>query len=70
MSKLQTLLEQEGLESDEFLEEYALEACVPGICMNSGCDATYEYEPDQSEGWCEVCETNSVKSGLVLIGVI
>jgi hypothetical protein len=52
----------------DFLEEYGMDAVVPGICTQ--CGATYEYEPDQDAGWCEICSTNSVKSGLVLMGII
>lgn len=70
MSKLADLLDLEAMSEEDFLMAYTLESVVPGICMNKDCDATYEYEPDQTKGWCEVCETNSVKSGLVLIGVI
>jgi hypothetical protein len=38
--------------------------------MNAGCDYTAEMEPDQDRGWCEVCNTNSMKSALVLAGII
>jgi hypothetical protein len=38
--------------------------------MNAGCDYSAEMEPDQSSGWCEVCSTNSLKSVLVLAGII
>jgi hypothetical protein len=69
-TKLKTLLEIEGLTLEDFLEQYALESCVPAICMNKNCDAVYEYEPDQDRGYCEECETNSVKSGLILLGII
>ena len=68
--KLEALLEDQGMSSDEFLQEFALESIVPGICMNPDCDATYDYEPDQNRGWCDECETNTVRSGLLLLGVI
>jgi hypothetical protein len=69
--KLLFLIECSGLDSQEdFLEAFALESVVPGVCMNKDCGATYEYEPDQNRGWCEVCGTNSVVSGLILIGII
>lgn len=70
MGTLKDLLEAEGMTRSEFLEEYALESCVPGICTNSGCDCIEHYEPDQTEGWCDCCETNTIKSGLVMMGVI
>lgn len=70
-SKLLKLVEMEGYEElDEFLEEFSLAAVVPGICTNPDCDYTEYVEPDCTEGWCEECETQTVKSGLILAGVI
>jgi hypothetical protein len=54
---------------DELLETWGDDDRVPGICMNPGCDYTTEYEPYQREGWCGVCETQSVKSLLILLGI-
>ncbi len=71
MSKLNDLLESEGFEDIiEFAETYVLESIVPGICINPSCSDVYEYEPDQNEGWCESCNSNTVKSGLILAGLI
>jgi hypothetical protein len=50
----------------QFIEDYCLDSTVPGICMNAGCNYTDEVEPDQLEGWCEVCDSNTVKSLLLL----
>jgi hypothetical protein len=69
-SKLDTLAETCGLSVTSFIEEYALEGVVPGICMNPHCNFTADYEPDQREGWCEECETGSVRSGISLAGLI
>jgi hypothetical protein len=69
-SKLDLLAEICALTVCEFIEEYALEDVVPGICMNPDCDFTADYEPDQREGWCEECHTGSVRSGLILAGII
>jgi hypothetical protein len=69
-SKLDSLAESCGLSVASFIEEYALEDVVPGICMNPHCDFTAEYEPDQREGWCEECRTPSVRSGISLAGLI
>ena len=52
------------------LEAEGFDSVVPAICMNDDCDYTTGMEPDQTEGWCEVCETNTVMSCLVLAGVI
>jgi len=69
--KLETLAESEGYSSvDEMLESRGLDSTVPAICMNAGCDYTTDMEPDQSEGYCGSCNTNTVKSCLVLAGVI
>lgn len=71
MSKLEKLAEIEGFEtSEDMLEEVGYESVVPGICVNPECDYTDEVEPDQEEGFCEECKTNTVKSCLVLAGVI
>jgi hypothetical protein len=68
-SKLATLVENEGYDSaEEFLEARGLDNVVPGICMNEGCDYCCDYEPDQDAGWCEFCDTQTVKSGLMLAG--
>jgi hypothetical protein len=68
--KLAHLADAYGSTVEELLEEWGHDSVVPGICMNPGCDYTAEYEPDQREGWCDVCGTQSVKSLLVLQGVI
>lgn len=70
MTKFENLLEIEGLDEDAFLEQAIADSVVPGICMNHGCNYTREVEPDQSRGFCEECQTQTVKSGLVLRGII
>ena len=52
------------------IDEYALEDAVPGICMNPGCGYTTGCAADLRGGWCEKCGTPSVKSGIVLAGII
>ena len=69
-TKLDLLAREWGMKTNEFVEEYALDDVVPGICMNPGCDYTTDVEPDQREGWCEACETRSVRSAIVLAGLI
>ena len=71
MSKLTELAEIEGFPTvDDMLEGAVLDSICPAICMNKGCNFTADYEPDQREGWCEECGTNSVKSALVLAQLI
>lgn len=69
-SKLEALAEMLEMSADELLEGAAFDSVVPGICTNDGCDFTGEYEPDQDAGWCQVCDTGTVTSALILAGVI
>lgn len=70
MTKLQQLADSEGLTITELMVfSMVCEICM-GICMNKDCDYTTEVEPDQSKGFCEECETNTVKSALILAGLI
>ena len=70
-NKLLTLAEDFGFESvEEMLEAYITDSVAPGICKNDWCDYSCECEPDCTEGWCEICETNSVVSCFVLEGII
>lgn len=69
--KLQTLAEYEGFEDViEFLEVNAMDSVIPAICDNADCDAVAEMEPDQDRGFCDECGTQTMKSALVLAGVI
>lgn len=68
--KLVTLSDDWGYEDPlDMIESIGLLA-APAICMNLGCDYTTDTEPDQTRGWCECCNSNSVKSALVLAGYI
>ena len=70
-SKLETLADVEGFASIEgFLSRAAADVICPGICTNKSCSYTCDVEPDQDAGWCEFCDANTVKSALVLAGVI
>jgi len=69
-TKLQTLLDEYGMDELEMMENAMMDNTCPAICMNPGCDAIYDYEPDQDSGWCDECHTNSVKSGMLLMGGI
>ena len=70
-AKLAKLAEIEGY-ADWFdmVESYATDSVAPGICMNADCDYTVIVEPDCHDGYCENCQTNSVKSCLILGGFI
>ena len=74
-SKLETLMDIEGYsDTMEFLEEecmgMGMRAGVPAICMNDGCDYATDMEPDQDRGWCDECQDNTMKSALILAGII
>ena len=72
--KLAKLVELEGFESEtKLFEAAATDSVCPAICVNPdnpACDYTAEMEPDQAQGWCEVCERETVVSALVLGGLI
>jgi len=55
---------------EEMLCDAAFDDVVPGICKNAECSYTTGTEPDATANWCEICNTNSVVSCLVLAGVI
>ena len=71
MTKLQKLMEIEGYtDLTAFLAACVTDSVNPAICCNPDCEFTCEMEPDQDRGWCEECSTNTMKSALVLAGVI
>ncbi|TRD15770.1 hypothetical protein [Palleronia caenipelagi] len=68
---LETLASTEGhATAYELLEATVCDSVSPAICTNPGCGYTTDMEPDQDQGWCEHCATNTVKSALVLAGMI
>ena len=70
-AKLDQLVESEGFDSlDDLIAATVSDSVSPAICLNEGCDYTAEMEPDQREGWCEACGTNTVASALILAGII
>jgi hypothetical protein len=70
-AKLRDLAEEWGCSSpEELLRRYAISETVPGICTNPSCSFAAEYEPDQREGFCEECETQTVASAFVLAELI
>ena len=69
--KLQTLMDIEDFEDSlDFLEHCQSDSVVPGICCNRNCDYSTGVEPDCISGYCEECKTQTVKSALVLAGII
>jgi hypothetical protein len=72
--KLPILAKIEGFDSVmDLLEACAHDSVVPGICKypdNPDCNYSTGVEPDQRQGWCEECGKGTVKSALVLAGLI
>ena len=57
-----------GSSAMELAQVYIYDSCVPAICTE--CGSTYEYEPDCSEGYCEECESKTVQSLFILLGIM
>jgi hypothetical protein len=75
MSKLKDLAAIEGYKSvndmlTQELNPFKSYPGTPGICINPDCNNTYNYEPDQDQGYCYNCESNTVQSCLILAGLI
>jgi hypothetical protein len=60
----------EGCDIQEICEETCHECMGPGICRTCGEMADSAMEPDQDQGFCETCRTNTVVSGPILMGII
>lgn len=69
ISLLNQLANDYGFEDvNDMLEAAVFDSVVPAICPI--CGYTTDMEPDQDRGWCEECNKGTVKSCLVLAGVI
>jgi hypothetical protein len=70
-AKLAKILEIEGYDNvEELMEAVFSDSVSPAICMNEDCNFACEMEPDQTEGWCEQCRTNTMIAAPVLAGLI
>lgn len=70
-AKLDKLAEYEGFDDVmDLLEAAAFDSVCPAICMEQDCDHTADLEPDQDKGWCGCCEKQSMKSALIIAGVM
>jgi hypothetical protein len=70
VSKLDQLARESGMSVMEFIDAYALESMSPGICMNSDCDYATEVGLGERAGYCPSCQTATIRSGIVLAGLI
>ena len=57
-------------DTDALLEAAVHDSVCPAICAREGCDYTADMEPDQCEGYCEVCGGQTVQSALILAGLV
>ena len=69
-NKLHDLAEFTDATMEELLAQATFDGVALGICTNEGCDYIREVEPDQDKGYCEVCDSNTVQSALILAGMI
>ena len=69
--KLRDLISDFGFASaDDLLRAAVCDSVSPAICVKPDCDYTADMEPDQREGYCELCRDNTVQSALVLAEII
>lgn len=54
----------------DMLEAACADVQCPGVCVECREYVAMDVEPDQDRGWCENCEKPTVKSVLVLAGMI
>lgn len=52
------------------LDRYTLDGVVPGICVQCGATIELQCEPDAEDIPCEPCASNTVKSILIIAGII
>lgn len=70
MRKIEVLAEIYGMDVMEMLEEALMDSVCPGICTKKDCNYSTDVEPDCRGGYCEKCGSQSVRSALVLAGII
>ena len=68
--KLHELAELGDVTMEELLAQATFDGVTLGICTNEQCDYIREVEPDQDRGYCEICDSNTVQSALILAGMI
>ncbi len=61
--KIQLLMDNDGYDDEsEYMTSLICESVNSGICSNDNCDYITTVEPDCSDGYCEECNTNTVRS--------
>jgi hypothetical protein len=69
-TKLTLLVEAEGYANVDDFRNATTPICSLAICTNIACFNTCEIVAGRVRGWCEECSTNSMRSALVLAGII
>jgi hypothetical protein len=65
---LNDLIHLDGRDYDSIMSEGISDGACQSICTR--CGMLHYMEPDQDRGWCDACSDNTVKSALVLGGII
>jgi hypothetical protein len=52
----------------ELIDRYLFKEACPAICLTCGHIA--EKRPDALAGWCAICDTDTMRSAMVLAGVL
>lgn len=66
---LNILAEDAGVSVETLLEECTFDSINVGICVD--CETINDScEPDADANWCDECCANTVKSALVLAGLV
>ena len=66
---LKKLADDQGMTIMELLEQATYDYISPGICIECG-HITDSIEPDCHNGYCDNCHQQTIKSCLVLAGII
>jgi len=68
--RLYSLAKAHGYKSTtDMLTAASARGIAPALCENEGCNRLAEMEPDQTAGWCDQCNKNTMVSCLVIAGI-
>lgn len=69
-AKIRMIAERKNIPIIHLLSESITDVVVPGICVNDKCNNIIDVEPDQKQGFCENCKTNTIKSVLIIADLL
>jgi len=67
---IDTLVEEFADNEIELFEMAMNDLQAPGICVVDGCEFTTLVDQDTDDGFCDECGNQSVKSCLIIAGMI